>query len=65
MQAWTPKRAASKTRRKITAIREQLEGIAYIWGGEDNYIDTLVGEAMEHMDGIQKAVSEHLTGSTE
>ncbi len=40
MQAWTPKRAASKTRRKITAIRNKL-------------------------DGIQKAVSEHLTGSTE
>ncbi|UJX43058.1 hypothetical protein K9F62_10425 [Desulfovibrio sp. JY] len=65
MQAWTPKRAAAKTRRKIKAIREQLEGIANIWGGEDNYIDTLVSEAMEHLDDIQGAVSEHLAGDAE
>lgn len=65
MQAWTPKRAAAKTRRKINAIRDHLDGIAYIWGGEDNYIDTLVGEAKEHLDGIQAAMSEYLAGDAE
>ena len=59
-QLWTPRRAASKARRKLTAIRELLLGIAYLWGDEDAYIDALVGETLEKCNDIADAVVERL-----
>ena len=59
-QQWTPKRAAAKAQRKLKAAREQLYGIAYLWGDEDRLIDILVDEVLEKLNSIQEAIAERL-----
>lgn len=60
-QQWTPKRAAAKAQRKLKAAREQLYGIAYLWGDEERLIDVLVDDALETLNSIQDAIAERLT----
>jgi len=55
-QAWTPKRAAAKSRRKLRSIREQLYGIAYLWGDFDNYAVMLVDEILDSVTALRKSL---------
>jgi hypoxanthine phosphoribosyltransferase len=61
-QAWTPKRAAAKSRRKLKSIREQLYGIAYLWGDFDNYTVVLVDEILDSVNSLEEAIADHTAG---
>lgn len=59
-QAWTPKRAAARSRRKLQSIREQLYGIAYIWGDFDNYTVILVDNILDSVNSLEEAIADHI-----
>ena len=62
-QSWTPKRAAAKSRRKIEAVRKLLLDIAYIWGGDDNYIVLLVDNAISSLDELKETIAVSADGN--